>query len=99
MEVNVGSAWNLGYFLTELLGDGEVGLSVNADHLDVDRGGQAEVEDLAGDVRSLEEERAVREPSRQLAPQLGDVVRGRPMGRLKRDEDLAIGVADRAVID
>ena len=83
----------------ELLGDGEVGLAVDADHLHVDRSGQAEVEDLAGDVRRLEEERAAREPPRQLVAQPGDVVRGRPVVRLQRHQDLAVGVADRAVVD
>ena len=72
---------------------------VDADHLHVDRGGQAEVEDLAGDVGRLEEERAVREAPGQLLPQPGDVVRGRPVLRLERDEDLAVGVADGAVVD
>ena len=70
----------LGDLPLELLGDGEVAVAVDADHLHVDRGGQAEVEDLAGDVGRLEVERAVGEPPRQLVPQPGDVVRGRAGG-------------------
>ena len=99
MEVNVRDAGDLGHLLAELLGDGEAALPVDADHLHVDGGGQAEVQDLAGDVRRLEEEGALREPPRQLLAQPGHVVRGGPVVRLQGHEDLAVGVADRAVID
>ena len=72
---------------------------VDAHHLHVDRGRQAEVEDLAGDVGRLEVEDAVGEPLRQLLPQPGDVVGRRRVLLLEGDQDLAVGVADRAVID
>ena len=52
----------------QLLGDGEVVLAVDADHLHVDRGRQAEVEDLAGDVGRLEVEGAVREAFAAVPP-------------------------------
>jgi hypothetical protein len=57
VEVDVGDAGDLGDLPAELLGDGEIAVPVDADHLDVNGGGQVEVEDLAGDVRRLEEER------------------------------------------
>src|SRR5438270_226152 len=62
-------------------------------------GGRAEVQDLAGDVGRLEEERPAREPPGQLVAQAGDIVRGRPVACLKRYQDFAVGIADRAVID
>ena len=47
--------------LGQLLGDLVVGLGVAADHLQIDRRGQPEVQNLAGDVGRLEEEVHVRE--------------------------------------
>ena len=42
-------------FLGEPLRDGQIGLHFVADELDVDRRGHAEVQDLADDIRGLEE--------------------------------------------
>ena len=79
MEVNVRDTGDLSHLLPELLCNSEVAGTVDADHLDINRRGQAEVEDLAGDVRRLEIERAFGEAAGELAPQLGDIIRRRAM--------------------
>ena len=90
VQVDVGNARDLGHLLLQLAGHGQVA-AVDSDHLHVDGGGQAEVEDLAGDVRRLEEERALREAFRQLAPQAGDIVRRGPVLRLQPHQDFPVG--------
>ncbi len=85
MDVDVGDAGDLGHLPADLLGQGQVFLPQHADHLHVDRGGQAEVQDLAGDVGRLEIEDAVGEALRQLFPQPGDVVGGRSVFGFERD--------------
>ena len=73
---------------------------VSADHLHVDRRGQAEVQDLADDVGRLEEESAVRETRwASSSAQLADVVPGGAvLAGLQRDEDLAVEGADGDVV-
>src|SRR6266852_1015568 len=97
--MNVRDARDLGDLFLKFLRDGKVAGPVNAYNLDIDRGGQAKVEDLAGDVRRLEIEGALREARGQLAPQLGDIVRRRLVLRFQGHQDFPVGVADRAVVD
>src|SRR5262249_25888714 len=73
----------------------EIVLRVLADDLNVDRGGQAEVENLADDVRRLEEELHAREQRRQLLAQLLYVLLGGAMLFLvERNQDLRVRRAD-----
>src|SRR5260370_42362845 len=96
--MNVRDARDVGHLLAEVLGDGQVPGPVDANHLNVDGGGQPEVQDLAGDVRRLEVERAIRDALRQLLPQPG--VRGRrgPVVRVQLDEETVCGAYGRATV-
>src|SRR5205085_7944993 len=67
---------------------------VRAFDLDVDRGRQAEVEDLRHDVGGQEVEGQRGELDRQPLPQDPDVVGGGPMVRLQGDLDVRVGGAD-----
>src|SRR5579883_2587242 len=95
MHVHIGRAGYRGDAAGHLLRDGVVGLGVAADDLQVDGRGQAEVEDLARDVRGLEEEGHVREALAQaLAEEDFVVARGAVVLLVERNEDLAIGGGD-----
>ena len=48
-----------------------------ADHLNVDRRRQAEIQNLADDVRRLVKENEIRKALRQLAAQGADIIKGR----------------------
>ncbi len=71
-------------------------LRARADDLDVDGRRQAEVEDLADDVGRQERERRARELLRQHFAQRLDVVSGRPVILVQRDQHVRIAVADGA---
>src|SRR5579871_2237213 len=79
----------------DLLGQGIV-VRRTTRHLDVDGSGQAEVEDLGGDVGRLEEESQLRELLRQVGAQVLDELVGRGMVFLEGDEDLSVGGTDGA---
>lgn len=66
-----------------------------ADDLHVDRRGQAEVENLADDVRGQEREAHAGKRGVQHVAQFGDVLRGRPVLRCERDEDVRVFGTDR----
>src|SRR5258708_20345918 len=74
--------------------NGEIVRKVRTHDLNIDGGGQAEIENLADDVRRLEEERCPRESFGKLLAQLLDILRGRMMLSLERYQDLGIGSAD-----
>jgi hypothetical protein len=74
----------------ELLRDRDVA-RIPPDDLDVDGRREPEVQDLRHDVGGLEEEDQVREPFAQDRPQLLGVRGGRPVLRLERDQDVAVG--------
>ncbi len=100
LDVNVHRAGNASKLLGDLLGDAVVRLRFRqrARDLYVDRGGQAEVEDLAHDVRRLGEELEIREPMRQLLAEHLQVFGGRAVRLLERHQDLAIGRSDRDTV-
>src|SRR5439155_22390012 len=62
-----------------LVGDSTIALDVRALDLDVDRRGQAEVDDLRDDVGGQEVEGHAGELRRELLPQGPDIVAGGPM--------------------
>ena len=66
--------------------------------LDVDRGGQTEIEDLAHDVRRLGEEPQIGESPRQLLAERLEVLRRRTMRRLHRHQDLPVRRPDGHVV-
>ncbi len=83
----------------QLPGDLVVGVPVEPLDADVDGGGQAEVEDLAGDVGGLEVEAGVGESGRQPAAQLAHVVgRRRVLALLERHEDLAVRLPEGGAV-
>ena len=85
---------------SDLLGDLEIRVRFRqrARDLDVDRGGQAKVEDLADDVGRLGEELEIREPVRQLVAERLQVTSGLAVSRVKRHQNLAIGRSDRDTV-
>ena len=99
LEVNVGDARDIGDLAAQFLRYREAAGPVDADHLHVDGGGQAEVENLARDIGRLEEKGALRKALRQLAAQPIDVVRSRLVLRVQGHQDLAVSVADGAIVD
>ena len=79
----------------EPLRDLVVGRGIAADHLQVDRRGQAEVQDLVRDVRRLEEEHHVRELLVQPLAQPDFVLAHRPVAlAIERNQNLAVGRRD-----
>jgi hypothetical protein len=77
--VNVGihRAGDFADFCRHLLRDGEIALHVVTYELDVNRGGETEIQDLAHDVGRLEKEFDAGEFARQFRAQLRDEVGGR----------------------
>jgi hypothetical protein len=100
LDVHVHRAGNASELLGDLLGHMVVRLRFwqRARDLNVDRRGQAEVEDLAYDVRRLREELDLREPVRQLVTKQFQVFGGRAVRLLERHQDLAIGRSDRDTV-
>src|SRR5258708_2589005 len=106
--MDVGRSGNAAQPVRNPLGDLIILRLAPADDLDVDGGRQTEVQNLADDVRGLEEELHAREPGGQFFAQLFDVFGGGPMFFLvQRNQNFrvrgadtacrAVGVVDRAV--
>ena len=71
-----------------------VGGGVAADHLDIDGSGQAEVQNLVGDVGRLEEEHHLRKFLVQAAAEPAGILgHGTVFPGLERDEDIAVADA------
>src|SRR2546428_12249853 len=66
--------------------------------MDVDRRGQAEVEDLVHDVGGLGEDLEIRKPVRQLLAERFQVFGGRTVRLFERYQNFAIGRADRGTV-
>ena len=97
MNVDVGSPGNL-LDLGRNLGCHSIVLRATPNDLNVDWGGKAEVQDLADDVRRLEEERERGEVLVQLVPQGIDVFSSRFVAFFEGDENLAIRRPDRGAV-
>src|SRR5262249_7156143 len=96
---NVHRAWDPRHLSLDFTGELIVGRAAVAGHFDVDGGGQAEVQDLADDVRRLPEEVAGREAAPEPLPEPLDVLfRGPVPCPLEGDQDLPVrGPCGRAV--
>ena len=96
MHVDIGRARNARDTIGEPLGDFVVRLRVAADDLQVDGRRQSEIDDLARDIRGLEEEVHVGELLVEALAKTCLVFGGRAVLFLvQRDENLAIGGRDR----
>ena len=82
----------------QLLGDAQILVPIVADGAHVDLRRDAEVEDLRHHVGGLEIEYALREGRRQHLAQFADVVRGRSVVLLQRDQNHAVIDADRRAV-
>ena len=97
LDPHVSDAGNLPHASGELGRVGEVALQVASADLDVDRRGQAEVQDLGGDVAGQEAEFRAGKSLRQSSPQNLPIARDRRGLVVQRDRDVAILRPDRAV--
>ena len=79
----------------QLVGVFPVRLQIVADHLQVDRRGHAEIQDLADHVGRQEGEGGAGKLARQLLAHRLDVVRRRRVVRLEADQDVGVLDADR----
>ena len=96
LHAHVHRAGNLFDFIGEPRGDGAVVGLVAADHLHVERRGQAEVQGLADNVRGQEIKHGARELAVQSRAQAAHVIfRGRVAG-FERDEHVRVGRPDDA---
>src|SRR3954466_14769914 len=68
--MNVDSPWHRLQAIGNSLREFIIRIQIATEHLNVNRGGQTEVQDLAYDVRGLEEEFRARKFQRQLFPKL-----------------------------
>ena len=98
LDMHVGRAGNLADARDHVIGNLVISRHVRADNLNVDGRGQAEVQDLADDVRRLEEELRARELLGQLAAEIADVVRRGAMFGIQRNQNLGIRGADHAAV-
>ena len=79
----------------DLLGNCVIGVQITAHNLDVNGGGQAEIQDLADDIGRLEKKLGSRKVERKIFAQLLNVVYGGMMMLLiQRDEDLGVRCAN-----
>ena len=96
LDVDIDRAGNLLELIRDLVGQRQVLGHVLADELDVDRRGQAEVEDLVDDIRGLEKELRAGKFARQIDAKLALIIGGRLVARIEGNQDVAIGRADDA---
>src|SRR6202030_956389 len=74
----------------------EVRRQIRSAHLQIDRGGSAEIQDLTDDIAWQEREGYARKARRQLLAQRLHVLGRRPVAGLQRDLDVAVLRADGA---
>ena len=96
LDAQIGDAGNRADAFEQIGGVGVVGLLIVADHLDVDRRRQAEIEDLRDDVGRQEGEGRIRELLRQYGAQLLDEGFRRPVVFLQADQGVAVHRPDRS---
>ncbi len=70
LHVHIGCTWDAPHLVGNLLSNRVTALHIRADHLDINRGGQSEIQNLSDDVRRLEEEFHTRKTPWQFLPQL-----------------------------
>jgi hypothetical protein len=90
LDAGIGCAGNVADFIEHLLGEGAVAVEVRADDLDVNGGGEAEVEDLGDDVNGQHVEGDPGIFAIQHVAQALDVGRGGVV--IGRELDLDVGV-------
>src|ERR1700687_812403 len=87
----------------QFVGELAVVRQVVAGYLDVDRGRKAEIQDLAHDVRRKKRKIHAGKLFSQLQTQIVDILFGRPMSRVQRDQNVGVrgtgrgGVAVRKI--
>ena len=99
VDVHVGGAGNAATSDRRSAGDLVIGGGIAAHHLHIDRRGQAEIQNLVGDVGGFEEDGDIGEFLVQaLAQAIGVVGGGTVLFGIERDEDIAIAGADRGAV-
>src|SRR5277367_2024125 len=95
LHVDIGCSGNVAQFIGDFLADEVVGCDVLTDDLNVDRGGQSEIENLGDDVGGLEEKFDAGKTLRQLAAQAANVSRrGVMFFGVERDQYFRIARTD-----
>src|SRR5205823_1331007 len=97
VHMDIGRAGNLRDALFDLVRD-LVALRVAASDLNIDRRRNAEVQNLANDVRRGEEKLHVRKIAVQFLAQNANVLGGRPVLWSKCDENFAVSLTDGGVV-
>ena len=99
VDVNVDRAGNQRHAPFDFLRNLVVRLRVSSDHLDVHGRGQAEIQNLIGDVRSLKEKRQVGELGSKIGPQFASVIlSGTVMSLAEGNQDFAVARPDRGAV-
>src|SRR5207302_7378928 len=100
VEIAIDDTGHLRDLIAKPLGERVVSrlVRVGTADLDVDGGGQPEVQHLGGNVRRLKVEGALRVGAREGLAQLADVVPRRAVLRRQADVDLAVERGDRAAV-
>ena len=97
LHVHVGGAGNLAQPICDPLRDVVVPAHIGAHYLNIDRRGQAKIENLRHDIGGLEEKLHARKPRWEIAAQLAHVLRRRMMVfRIQRNQNLRIARPNHA---
>ena len=98
LQMHVGRSADLRHPGLDLLGQGKV-FGVGSGDLDIDGRGQAEVQNLAHDIRSRKGELHVRKIVLEPLPEHAHIVRrGTVMLRVERHEDFTVGGTDGGIV-
>jgi len=98
LQMDVGRSADLRHPGLDLLGQGKV-FGAGSGDLDIDGRGQAEVQNLAHDIRSRKRELHVRKIALKPFPEHAHIVRrGTVMLRVERHEDFAVGGTDGGIV-
>ena len=96
LNARVGDARHMADAAQQQVGVVEIGGEIGAAHLQVDRRGRAEIQDLADDVGRQERKNDAGKPLRQFFAQSAHVVRGRMMVLGQLDLNIAVLRSDHA---
>src|SRR6185312_522674 len=100
LNSKIGDSWHPAQLSQNLIGNCPVCLQITAIKLNVNWGGQTEIQNLTYDIGRQEIESYAGKASRKLAPQLPYKIRCRSVLLLERYQNIAFGLTDesRAVI-